>query len=44
MLYLFLCVSLVGADMVLVTVAEEVVKALDEAWLTVKPYAAPYYH
>ena len=37
-------VLLVGADVVLVTVAEEVVKALDEAWLTVKPYAAPYYH
>ena len=44
MLYLFLCVSPGGADVGTAVVAEEVVKALDEAWLTVKPYAAPYYH
>ena len=24
--------------------AEEVVKVLDEAWLSVSPYATPYYH
>ena len=44
MTWFFVIVLLVGADVFLAAVAEEVVKALDEAWLTVKPYAAPYYH